>query len=176
MTQRCSEARCGSRKYSGGAWRMSFKNIDTFLFVSFGEIDYLGIFSRILSTTAKTAIRLRIAVTISTLNRYPQNLSPCSYIDVNVFFDVFNAARHNDSTTTFDTATQHFPLSSATKTAMGTSLLEKAFIIGPKVVLGVLRHSAARLILFFSIFHLRDPSDRSKEMILFARTLQSESA
>ena len=151
-------------------------NVDTFLFMSLDDFDYCSNFSRILSITAKTAIRLRIAVTIPTLNRYPQNLPPSPHIDVNVLSDAFNAARHHDSVAVLDAATQHLSLSPAIKTAMSTTLLNTAPTTGPEIVLGVLRHSAARPTLLSSIPLLRDPSDRSAETTWFARALQSEGA
>ena len=155
---------------------LSPRGVDTFLFVSLDDIDCRGIFPRILSITAKTAIKLRIAVTIPTLDRYPQNFPPSPHIDVDVLSDAFDAARHHDSTAALDAATQHLPLSPAIKTAMSTTLPDTAPITGPEVVLGVLRHSAARPTLLSSIPFLRDPSDRSAEMTLFARALRSEGA
>lgn len=155
---------------------LSPRDVDTFLFVSLDDKDYLGIFPRILSTTAKTASWLRIAVTIPTRDCYPQNLPPCSHIDVDVLSDACNIVRHHDSTAALDAATQHLPLSPTIKTAMSTSLPNIAPVTGSEVVLGVLRHSAARPTLLSSIPHLRDPSDHSEEMALFAGALQSEGA
>jgi ankyrin repeat protein len=155
---------------------LSPRDVDTFLFVALDSIDYLGILPRILSTTAKTAIRIRIAVTIPSLDRYPQNLPPSSHIDVDVHSDAFKVAHHHDSTTALDAATHHLHLSPATKTAMSMALPSTAPLTVPEVVPGDLHHSAAGPRLLSSIPLLRDPSDHSEERTSFARALQSEGA
>ncbi|KAL8639707.1 MAG: hypothetical protein Q9226_008841, partial [Calogaya cf. arnoldii] len=112
---------------------LSPRDVDTFLFVALDDnFDDFGIFPRILSTAAKTSIPLRIAVAISSLDRYPKDLPTPSSLDIDVLSDAFTTARNQDSTTQFPGLPPFIPL--------------------------------------------RDPSDNSVEITLFARALESEGA
>ncbi|KAL8926635.1 MAG: hypothetical protein Q9172_001671, partial [Xanthocarpia lactea] len=106
---------------------LSPRDVDTFLFVALNDnFDDFGIFPRILSTAAKTSIPLRIAVAISSLDRYPKELSTPSPLDLDVLSDIFTTARNQDSTTQFPGVLSFIPLRDPSDDSVETTLFARA--------------------------------------------------
>jgi hypothetical protein len=153
---------------------LSPRDDDTFLFVTLGEPDLHGIFSRILWKTAETETRVRTAITISSLDFYPRSLPLSAHFDVDVLSNVFHTTPHHDITIAQDIATHQSSVSSATRTAISVRLSDTALITASEVVRGVLGHSASRPTLLSSISPLRNANDHSEGLKLFTHALQSD--
>ncbi|KAL9639493.1 MAG: hypothetical protein Q9204_001068 [Flavoplaca sp. TL-2023a] len=106
---------------------LSPRDVDTFLFVALDDnFDNFDIFRRILSTAAKTSIPLRIAVAISSLDRYPKDLPKSSLLDLDILSDVFTTARNQDSTTQFPSLPSLIPLKDPSDDSVVTTLFAPA--------------------------------------------------
>ncbi|KAL8929522.1 MAG: hypothetical protein Q9208_001191 [Pyrenodesmia sp. 3 TL-2023] len=106
---------------------LSPRDVDTFLFVVLDDsFDDFGIFPRILSTAAKTSISLRIAVAMSSLDRYPKDLPTPSPLDLDVLSDVFMTARNQDGTTQFPGLLSSIPLRDPSDNSVETTLFARA--------------------------------------------------